>query len=224
MDDGWLFYQRRAALRLLLQSLQSSPMVFGKIDSRYQSAKSRHSLVWRIGTALCGTGRVLPRKQTGGAGTRPPVNRTQTDPGNHAPKNPLTGERILTGTGMKRFTGGIGIDFCEGRWSEAPFGAFAGTTVHPHRSRGKGNDTKPLDRGAPYMDGAADHQLYGNGDGEYSVQTDLRNFPETVMTLCPTKKTALWNIYCRMLTIRCIMMSCISCDWDMFWTKHEDAV
>ena len=34
-------------------------------------------------------------------------------------------------------------------------------------------------------------------------------FPETVMTLCPTKKTALWNIYCRMLTIRCIMMSCI---------------
>ena len=34
-------------------------------------------------------------------------------------------------------------------------------------------------------------------------------FPETVMILCPTKKTALWNIYCRMLTIRCIMMSCI---------------
>ena len=116
--------------------------------------------------------------------------------------NPLTGEGFYRDWYEKLHADGIDFVKVDGQSS---FWSFAENSL-PIGPAAKGMH-QALEGGASYMDGAIINCMGMAMENILSRPTSAisRNSDDFV----PNKETALWNIYCRMLTIRCIMMSCI---------------
>lgn len=196
MDDGWLSTKGELLCDFAPEPAKF-PNGFGKMIA---DIKAESDIRWfGVWHALCGYWQgVAPESKLEG---QEHAHLYRTADGKIMP-NPLTGEGFYRDWYEKLHADGIDFVKVDGQSSFWSFTENSLTSVPRQREC-----TKPWK--AALLTWMVPSSTVWEWRWRIFCPDRPPQFPETVMTLCPTKKTALWNIYCRMLTIRCIMMSCI---------------